>query len=59
MPLCTYRGMSYGFTIIAIYVDDRNIVGTLDEVRETMSNMKSELRLIIFQNSVNNKFVEY
>ncbi len=44
MPLHTHRGKSYGFAIIAIYVDDRNIVGTLDEVKETASYMESELR---------------
>ena len=44
MPLRTHRGKSSGFAVIAIYVDDMNIVGTLDEVRETASYMKSELR---------------
>lgn len=33
------------FMIVAVYVDDMNIVGTLEEVEKTISHMKLEFKM--------------
>ena len=44
-PCVFIKKTSSGFAIIAVYVDDMNIVGTLDEIRETTSYLKSEFEM--------------
>ena len=36
---------SSGFAIIAVYVDDMNLIGTLDELKETAKYLKSEFEM--------------
>ena len=36
---------SSGFFIVVVYVDDMNIIGTLDELRETASYLKSKFEI--------------
>ena len=36
---------SLGFTIVAIYVDNMNIIGALDELRETAEYLKSKFEM--------------
>ncbi|KAL6214692.1 hypothetical protein ACLB2K_014124 [Fragaria x ananassa] len=36
---------SSGFAIVAVYVDDMNIIGTLDEIKETAAYLKSEFEM--------------
>ena len=36
---------SSGFAIVAVYVDDMNIIGTLKELRETAEHLKSEFEM--------------
>ena len=43
-PCIIIKKMSFRFAIIAIFVDDRNIIGTLAEIREPSSYLKYELR---------------
>ena len=46
-PCVFIKKINFGFTIVAVYVDDMNIIGTLDEIRETASYLKSEFELIL------------
>ena len=46
--LCPYvfiKKTSSGFAIVTVYVDDMNVIGTLDEIRETASYLKSEFEM--------------
>ncbi|KAM7478095.1 hypothetical protein LguiA_026308 [Lonicera macranthoides] len=44
--LCVFiKKTSFGFAIVAVYVDDMNIIGTLDEIRETASYLKSKFEI--------------
>jgi hypothetical protein len=36
---------SSGFAIVAVYVDDMNLIGTLDELKETAKYLKSEFEM--------------
>ena len=44
-PCVFIKKTSFGFTIIAVYVDDMNIICTLDEIRETTSYLKFEFEM--------------
>ncbi|KAL6567812.1 hypothetical protein OROGR_001480 [Orobanche gracilis] len=44
-PCVFIKKTSSGFAIIAVYVDDMNIIGTLDEIRETTSYLKTEFEM--------------
>ena len=44
-PCVFIKKTSSGFAIVAVYVDDMNIIGTLDEIRETASYLKSEFEM--------------
>jgi hypothetical protein len=44
-PCVFIKKTSSGFSIIAVYVDDMNIIGTLDEIRDTASYLKSEFEM--------------
>ena len=46
--LCSYvfiKKTSSRFFIVVVYVDDMNIIGTLDELRETASYLKSKFEI--------------
>ena len=45
MPVMFIKKTSSGFAIVAIYVDDMNIIGTLDEIKETAAYLKSEFEM--------------
>ena len=36
---------SSGFAIIAVYVDDMNLIGTLEELRDTATYLQSEFEM--------------
>ncbi|KAL6132633.1 hypothetical protein ACLB2K_064873 [Fragaria x ananassa] len=41
--MCVFiKKTSSGFVIVAVYVNDMNIIGTLDEIKETAAYLKSE-----------------
>jgi hypothetical protein len=44
-PCLFIKSTSFGFTIIAVYVDEMNIIGTLDELRKTTECLKSEFEI--------------
>ncbi|KAI3707738.1 hypothetical protein L6452_26367 [Arctium lappa] len=44
-PCILIKNTSSGFSIIAVYVDDMNIIGTLDEIRDTASYLKTRFCL--------------
>ncbi len=44
-PCVFIKKTSSRFAIVAVYVDDMNIIGTLDEIRETASYLKSEFEM--------------
>jgi len=44
-PCVFINKTSSGFAIVAVYVDDMNIIGTLDEVNKTASYLKSEFEM--------------
>ena len=44
-PCVFIKKTSFGFEIVAVYVDDMNIIGTLDELRETASYLKSKFEI--------------
>ncbi|KAJ9539391.1 hypothetical protein OSB04_032124 [Centaurea solstitialis] len=44
-PCVFIKKTSSGFSIIAVYVDDMNIIGTFDEIRDTASYLKSEFEM--------------
>ncbi|KAK9907230.1 hypothetical protein M0R45_000963 [Rubus argutus] len=44
-PCVFIKTTSSGFAIVAVYVDDMNIIGTLDELRDTAECLKSEFEM--------------
>ena len=44
-PCVFIKRTSSGFAIVAVYVDDMNIIGTLKELRETAEHLKSEFEM--------------
>ncbi|KAK9932128.1 hypothetical protein M0R45_019377 [Rubus argutus] len=44
-PCVFIKTTSSGFAIVAVYVDDMNIIGTLDELRDTAKCLKSEFEM--------------
>ena len=44
-PCVFIKKTSSGFAIVAVYVDDMNIIGTLDEIKETAAYLKSEFEM--------------
>ena len=44
-PCVFIKRTSSGFTIIAVYVDDMNIIGSADEIKETASYLTSEFEM--------------
>ena len=44
-PCVFIKRTSSGFAIIAVYVDDMNIIGSADEIKETASYLKSEFEM--------------
>ena len=44
-PCVFIRKTSFGFVIVAVYVDDMNIICTLYEIRESASYFKSEFEM--------------
>ena len=44
-PCVFIKKTSSGFSIVVVYVDDMNIIGTLNEIRETASYLKSEFEM--------------
>ncbi|PRQ53193.1 putative RNA-directed DNA polymerase [Rosa chinensis] len=44
-PCVFIKRTSSGFSIVAVYVDDMNIIGTLKELRETAEHLKSEFEM--------------
>ena len=45
MPVRVHKKTSSRFAIVAVYVDDMNIIGTLDEIKETAAYLKSEFEM--------------
>ena len=44
--LCVFiKKISSRFAIVAVYVDDMNIIGTLDEIKKTAAYLKSEYEM--------------
>jgi hypothetical protein len=44
-PCVFIKKTSFGFAITTVYVDNINIIGTLNEIRETASYLKSEFEI--------------
>ena len=45
--MCLYKkNLGAGFIIITVYVDDLNIIGTLDEFSGTMEYLNKEFKMI-------------
>ena len=44
-PCVFIKRTSSGFAIVAVYVDDMNIIGTLSEIQETANYLKSEFEM--------------
>ena len=44
-PCVFIKKTSSGFAIVAVYVDDMNIIGTLDELKDTAKYLKSEFEM--------------
>ena len=47
-PICTYvfiKNSKSGFAIVAVYVDDLNLVGTLEELTKTANYLRNEFEM--------------
>ena len=44
-PCVFIKKTSFGFAIVAVYVGNMNIIGTLDEIKETAAYLKSEFEM--------------
>ena len=47
-PICTYvfiKNPKFGFAIVAVYVDDLNLVGTLEELTKTANYLRNEFKM--------------
>ncbi|KAL6180438.1 hypothetical protein ACLB2K_047101 [Fragaria x ananassa] len=44
-PCVFIKKTSSGFTIVAVYVDDMNLIGTPEEIKETAKHLKSEFEM--------------
>ena len=47
-PICTYvfiKISKFGFAIVAVYVDDLNLVETLEEVTKTANYLRNEFKM--------------
>ena len=47
-PICTYvfiKNSKFGFAIVAVYVDDLNLVGTLEELTKTANYLRNEFKM--------------
>ena len=43
--MCFYQKSESGFAIVAVYVDDLNLVGTLEELTKTANCLKNEFEM--------------
>ena len=44
-PCVFIKKTSSGFAIVAVYVDDMNLIGTLDELKETAQDLRSDFEM--------------
>ena len=47
-PICTYvfiKNSKFGFAIVAVYIDDLNLMGTLEELTKTANYIRNEFKM--------------